>query len=390
VPTQQQIISDCFNPLIAPLGTGEKGKSPGILVGVTYQGTPSYYQFGKVPVMQPGASPATEDIVFFIGSNTKVFTATLLAQAGFIKPQMNIPINGFVFIASLLPKPVPAGQWQDMGIRLWHLATHSAGYPDGLCGEGRIWGNYSFDKTTDFLKAFTPGYEPGRRWHYSNQGFALLGVLLAHAYTGSHPPPDDWDASYHRWPLVVTEQVLTPLGLTSTRVGYNDGDPHKLAQCFAFTLNGAYQKDTTPYVGLDSAGLGAGALTSTLADMMTFLHNQISPPSGNLGAAITLTQQPQGEGDALSMGLGWQIGNGYFEKNGLVVDYASYMAFDPTSTYGIFAMANSLAGDDGGMLCNTARRALGELIGGGTSTLKPPQFPTPPLCLKPNCPTQGT
>src|SRR5712664_2852711 len=387
MPTQQQIISDCFTPLIA-LGNGERGKSPGILVGVTYQGTPSYYSFGKVPLVKPGASPAPENIVFFIGSNTKVFTATLLAQAGFIKPTMNIPINGFVDIASLLPKPVPAGQWQDMPIRLWHLATHSAGYPDGPCGEGAVWGNYTFQKTADFLKAFTPGYEPGRRWHYSNQGFALLGVLLAHAYTGSSPLPDYWDGSYQNWPRVVTDQVLSPLGMMSTGVGYNGGDLTKLAQCFAFHDQSAYKEDPTPYVGLDSAALGAGALTSTLADMMTFLDNQISPPQSTLGDAIALTQQPQGDG--LSMGLGWQIGNGYFEKNGLVIDYASYMAFDPTSGYGIFAMANSLAGDYGGMMCNAARQALSELINGGTSTLKPPQFPTPPLCLKPHCPTKST
>jgi beta-lactamase class C len=239
--------------------------------------------------------------------------------------------------------------------------------------------------TTDFLKDFTPGYGPGRRWHYSNQGFALLGALVSYAYTGAKTPPDDWDGTYQSWPTVVRDMILESLAMDSSQVGYNGGDMTKLAQSFnCKPPGGAYTAEPTPDIVMDSAALGAGALTSTLTDMLTFLDSQISPLQGSLYEAIALTQKPAGDG--LSMGLGWQIGNGYFEKNGLVVGYASYMAFDPTSGYGIFAMANSWGGDDGGLLCNTARKALGDLRGSPT---KPPQFPTPPACLKPGCPTQS-
>jgi beta-lactamase class C len=132
--------------------------------------------------------------------------------------------------------------------------------------------------------------------------------------------------------------------------------------------NGQYPAITTPFIDYNSAALGAGALTSTLADMLTFLDNQIAPPATILGEAISLTQETQGHQN-LSMGMAWQKGDGYFEKNGLAVGYATYMAFDKKSKFGIFAMANSRSSDDGGAFCNAARAALGDLRGTATKPI---------------------
>jgi CubicO group peptidase (beta-lactamase class C family) len=384
MPSQQQIISACFDPLIADLNKGERGKAPGFLVGVTENGVHSYYKLGDVPLVQSSTNgPSTEDIAMFIGSNTKVVTATLLALACCGQSQVTLrtgaKLNGDVPISSLLPTGVKYYYQSSANpILLWHLATHSAGYPDGPCGTNAVWGDYTFPMTSDFLGNFTPPYIPGLWWHYSNQGFALLGALMSHAFaTQTGTAPAEWLDSYKQWPTVAGNQVLTPLKMSSTRVGYNGGDLAKLAQSFALGKNGKYTATKTPTVVPDSAAVGAGALTSTLSDMLTFLDNQIRPPTVNgertiLGKAIALTQQPQGRKN-LSMGMAWQIGNGYFEKNGLVAEYASYMAFDPMSGYGIFAMANSRGGDDGGTLTAAGRKALGELR---TNDTTPPKFNT--------------
>src|SRR5947207_6259330 len=107
MPSRQETdetISSFFTPLLATGGTVATGLVPGILVGVTCKGTHSYYPFGSVPMVQSGTMPATEDIVMFIGSNTKVVTATLLASAFVQRPI--VPIDGFTEITSLLPTDV--------------------------------------------------------------------------------------------------------------------------------------------------------------------------------------------------------------------------------------------------------------------------------------------
>jgi beta-lactamase class C len=373
-----EIVAGNFMPLIGAPDHGGKGQSPGILVGVTYNGgSHTYASVGSVPLQKPGANPAIQDIVVFIGSNTKVVTATLLALATF--EQTAIAIDLTTPVDSLLPNGLSAQQQPNEPILLWHLATHSAGYPDGPCGP-HPWGDYAFDQMTSFLQQFTPSYDPGLYWHYSNQGFALLGALLSHAYEGDSGTATGWDDSYQKWGDWAAQQVLSPLSMSSTQLGCPSADLPNLAMAFKLCTDGRFVAQPVLPVNPASAAIGAGALTSTLGDMLTFLDNQITPPSGNLGKAIALTQAAQG---SLSMGLAWQIGQDYFEKNGLVGEYASYMAFDPASQIGLFAMANSLGNDDGGWFCNTARRCLGELRGAATP---PPDFPLPPTG-KPLCPT---
>ena len=149
-----------------------------------------------------------------------------------------------------------------------------------------------------------------------------------------------------------------------------------------YVNNQPYKALSPPTVVLDSAALGAGALSSTLRDMLTFLQSQIAPPKNTLGKAIALTQQEQGSG--LSMGLGWQIGNGFFYKDGLVSGYTSYMAVDPTNQIGLIAMGNCQAGDDGTSLGIAGRQALGALRG---STATAGHGPAPPQDEKPVCPS---
>ena len=365
----QNTISARFNPLIGDINSGAPGLVPGMLVGVTCNGMHCYYTFGYVPMVDDSGSPAIEDTVMFIGSNTKVVTATLLALACKGWPT-GVKVNGDTEISDLLPTNVKCYNCNNTyPLRLWHLATHSAGYPDGPCPNNAVWGDYSFNDTNDFLGNFTPPYIPGLYWYYSNQGFALLGVLMSHVFTTkTGTSPAGWFESYQWWPRVANNQVLAPLKMGSTQTGYNGGDMTQLAQSYGYKANGSYPKINTPSINLGSAALGAGALTSTLADMLTFLDAQITPPPPILGEAISLTQETQGHQN-LSMGMAWQKGDGYFEKNGLALGYASYMAFDIKSKFGIFAMANSRSSDNGGAFCKAAREALGDLRGTATDAL---------------------
>jgi beta-lactamase class C len=377
--TIESIIDGQFSGLIASMDAAAPGKYPGIVVGVTVSGTKYYFPYGEIPMAGGGTPPATEDIVMLIGSNTKVFSATLLALAAIQPP--SVPITLDTAAAALVPSGTTINLYDGDPIRLWHLATHSAGFPDGPCGQ-TVWGNYTFDQTANFLSAFTPPYEPGTYWVYSDQSFALLGVLLSHAYTSQSGASSSWDGTYQAWPTIAADNIIVPLGMTTTQVDFTPVIS-QLAMPYSYVGGSQpyYQAVSPPTVVLDSAALGAGALSSTLCDMLTFLQSQIAPPSNTLGKAIALTQQEQG---GLSMGLGWQIGNGFFYKDGLVPGYTSYMAVDPTNQIGLIAMGNCQPGDDGVSLGIAGRQALGALRG---STATAGHCPAPPPGETPQCPS---
>jgi CubicO group peptidase (beta-lactamase class C family) len=370
-------VDRLFSDLVTSFSTPEAHKSVGLLVGVTIAGQRYYFSFGQVDLHE-GGSAAIEDIVFFIGSNTKVITATLLALAA--REAAN-PVTPFTHIQDLVPTDISVKQpYGD--ILLWHLATHSAGYPDGVCGPRPAFGNYPFTSMGQFLANFDPSYAPGKYWVYSNQGFALLGVLLSHAYAG-RGSSSSWDDTYRKWPSFAVDKVTSPLGMETTQVDYSHV-ARRVAQGYNYVEDNAasaYKNVPPPNWVFNSAGLGAGALSSTLADMLTFLEAEITPPYGSLGTALKTTQQAYPDSDVLSMGLGWQLSNGYLDKNGGLGGNQTYMAFDPTTKIGVFVFGNTSGGDAGGVLTKTGRILLGELRG---FPAEPSVFPQPQSV--PQCP----
>lgn len=368
-------VTNYIGKLIAPIDKAAQGKSVGILVGVTIGGARYYFDFGQLALHNGGSGVKYKDMVLFIGSNTKVFTATLLALAAATQASA-IKINLETNVANLLPMNTNINQ-QNSPICLWHLATHSAGFPEGVCGN-HTFGDYPFTEMRAFLEAFQPTYAPGQYWVYSNQAFALLGALLSHAYDGGSS--SDWDKTYQAWPECIMQQVVTQLNMPSTQVDYADV-VNRVVQGYGFKgVQQRYAPVDPPTWVLDSAGLGAGALSSTLDDMLTFLEAQITPPSGTLGTAVAMTQDKYGTN--LSMGLGWQIGNGYFDKNGGLGGYCSYMAFDPSNNLGLIVLGNTDGGNAGGALTNTGRELLGALR---NNPALPSHFPRPPSI--PECPS---
>lgn len=361
-------------------GMGRPDQMFGILVGVATPTTGNYYfKFGEVPLYQGDKPVATEDIVMCIGSNTKVFTATLLALAQLTQTPIEARLD--TDVTNLLPDGTGISFFENYPIKLWHLATHSAAYPDALCGQQKF-GDFTFDELTAFLAAFKPPYQPGTAYHYSDLGFALLGDLLSHAYT---PQSADtgvvWGPTYQQWPGIVTSNILKPLGMTSTQIGYAKV-VDRLAQPYSYyqtTYSTGYVPVDPPDFVTGSAGLGAGSLSSTLYDMLLFLQNQMAPNlADTLGQAIALTQVPAAH-DTLTMGLGWQLGNNFLYKNGLLTGYASFMAFDPVNCFAVVAMANSL-GDNGASLANGCLGTLGDLRGYGAVAYGFPMGVPKPTC----------
>lgn len=147
-------------------------------IGLINNGEIEYYGFIKIkenliPIMNKNA-------VFEIGSITKVFTSTLLAQIitdG--KTELNEPIE------KLLPFTLNSSDFDNSKITLKTLSNHTSGLPempenymeffnDSLTGK-----IYDIKILEDYLKkGLTLINEPGKEFLYSNLGYAILGYLI--------------------------------------------------------------------------------------------------------------------------------------------------------------------------------------------------------------------
>jgi CubicO group peptidase (beta-lactamase class C family) len=142
--------------------------------------------------------PVTVDTVFEVASITKQFTASLIMT---LVEQGRLRLDDKV--TAYLTDPPDA--WRD--ITIYHLLTHTAGLaPLGDDFKSMVW--TSTVKTPALYaaaKADAMGSAPGAKFSYSDVGYFLLGMVIEKV-TGQ------------RYKDVLSERILTPLGMTSSRM----------------------------------------------------------------------------------------------------------------------------------------------------------------------------
>ena len=247
-------------------------RSVGLSAGAV-EGKTEYLAFGGSVSMDCPASPE-ENTLFEIGSITKVFTAILLAEmhlAG--EASLNDRVN------RRLP---PHGRLRCGGgdeVTLLHLATHTSGLPRlpvNLTWAKLLSANPYADYTVDDLYAGLARCRlrsrPGARTSYSNLGSGLLGHILS-LITG---------VDYER---LLMERVLQPLSMRDTAIRLSEEQHRRMAP-------GHSAGKAVPNWDFQALA-GAGAIRSSISDMMRFLHANLDPPSTPLGKAIEFAQQMQ-------------------------------------------------------------------------------------------------
>jgi CubicO group peptidase (beta-lactamase class C family) len=147
----------------------EEKVAPGIVVGMISADPQERWVVGYGRLSATDERVPDGDTVFEIGSITKVFTGTLLAQAVLNgEVQLDDPISMY------LPEGVTAPEYEGRSITLLDLAMHYSGLP-------------AFDTTPEEytvgqLYSYLSGYQltraPGSIYEYSNFGYGLLGNLL--------------------------------------------------------------------------------------------------------------------------------------------------------------------------------------------------------------------
>jgi CubicO group peptidase (beta-lactamase class C family) len=137
--------------------------------------------------------PNRPETVFALGSITKCFTGLAVAQLAARRAlrfgdELSLFLDGF-----------PAG------VTVHHLLTHTSGLGRPPLGAAPVPGSTVdevFDGTLAAIRATPPQFAPGTRYAYSNDGFWILGAIVAKV-SGQ---------SYFDY---VREHVFTPAGMTT-------------------------------------------------------------------------------------------------------------------------------------------------------------------------------
>ena len=303
----------------------EAGFSKGIVVGLLENGKTRVFAAGQSD--GPGGRPLDGATVFEIGSITKAFTGTLLAEmTGRGEVKLEQPL------AEVLPKSVHVPAWGDTVITLLDLATHRSGLPrlpSNMTGANPK--NPYADYTGELLEAFLDGHKlvtpPGFRYEYSNLGMGLLAYALALKV-------------YKPYEALVVERILKPLRMDDTRITLTPGMKERLA---------AGHNDSGAVVpNWDFQALaGAGALRSTANDMLRFVTASLDSNDTPLNIAMRVSQAPRraAAGPGSQIGLAWHrfktSDSEIVMHNGGTGGYRSFVGFDPARRTGVVVLSNS-------------------------------------------------
>jgi CubicO group peptidase (beta-lactamase class C family) len=306
----------------------ESGQAAGIVVGLLESGKTRVVTYGKSG--GPGERPLDGATVFEIGSVTKAFTATLLAdmvRRGEVR--LGQPV------AELLPGSVKVPARGDTLITLLDLATQHSGLPrlpSNLAPKdpANPYADYTVERLYDFLSGYALTRAPGAAYEYSNLGMGLLGHALA--LRAGKP-----------YEAVLTERVLKPLGMNDTRITLAADQKSRLAA--GHDLGGA----VTANWDLPALA-GAGALRSTANDLLRFLAACLDSNDTPISADLREARRPRHPAGSprMSIGLAWHRldaqGAEIIMHNGATGGYHCFIGYDPAMRAAVALLSNG-AGD---------------------------------------------
>jgi hypothetical protein len=190
--------------------------------------------------------------------------------------------------------------------------------------------DYTVKQMYDFLSSYELLRPIGSQYEYSNLAVGLLGHILA-LHAGK---------SYEE---LMIKTIAGPLDMDETKI----------------ELNGTMKKNLaighvmgTPVPNWDLPTLaGAGAIRSSIHDMLIFLANEMGLSTSPLSKAMELTQQIRHDkGHGNSLGLGWHISPGNEHKiywhNGGTGGYRTFVGFIKETGTGVAVFTNSDVGVD--------------------------------------------
>ncbi|MBL8812181.1 MAG: beta-lactamase family protein, partial [Planctomycetaceae bacterium] len=370
----QSFISTAVEPLVTRI------PGSGVFVAVVLpDGSRETYSFGT---MNAAGKPVSSESIFELGSLTKSFTGTLLADmVSHGEVSLNDPVSRY------LPPNARVPSRGGHEITLLELATHTSGLPRDTKDFDRRLADVMSDleqgiRDPAHLEALFTA-EIQRDWprlredlleielpditnppfSYSNLGMGLLGFALSRTLGLSYE-----DA--------IQERVLRPLGLRS--IFQNPPAPFAALIAEGTAFDG---QTTVPPMDFNTLA-GAGALRASGRDLVRYLETQTGRFPSPLAKSIGMTHVgyaplPDSAVSTLS-GLGWltaESDNGtIIGHNGATFGFQSEVRFNESTGAGFIILMNT-ASDEAG----AAREELIQQLQAALLLPSNPQPPSPPL-----------
>ena len=301
---------------------------PGMVMGVLEpDGSTRIVSYGSAG---PDTKPLGPQTLFEIGSITKLFTATILADmVAKGEVALDDPISKY------LPDGVTAPTRGGYEITLLDLSTHHSGLPrlpDNMdpADSTNPYTDYTVERLYAFLASHELRRDIGLEFEYSNLGMGLLGHVLGLAAGRSFPD-------------LVQERILDPLDMTATTFAHDSE-----------WLSKGHNQDggVVPYWTISTSPIaGAGGLQSNAEDMLKFLKANVGDPTNDLERAMRSAQvlQRQIDDDA-GIGLNWTVRTRGDVKilghGGGTAGFHTRLGFDPSNGAGFIVLANGAYSDD--------------------------------------------
>jgi CubicO group peptidase (beta-lactamase class C family) len=299
------------------LTTGElrQGTGAGLAIGVLTHGERRVFTYGT----------ANSDSMFQIASISKTFTGLMLAR---MVEQGQVRLDEPV--RELLPPGTvkkPAGE----EITLLDLATHHSGLPAipnnfHPADPDHPFADYGPQQLYAYLKARGVAKPEDATFVYSGLGLGLLGQVLA-------------DRAGKTYDEQLRDEITGPLGLPHTVVILSAGQQQRFMQ--------GYDAKHRPVNTADLNGpmAGAGAISSTAGDMLTYLNANLHPRTyPALSSSIALShrlRESANAGQQIALAWAYTPATGTYWHNGATHGFTSHAFFDPRADCAAVVLINS-------------------------------------------------
>lgn len=262
---------------------------------------------------------ATIDTLFLIGSNTKLYTTSLIMQLierGEV--ELDAPVRAYVPGLQLSDPEATAA------VTVRHLLTHTSGitgdyFPD--CGRG----DDAVERCVASLAGVEMLHPPGAMFSYCNSGFILAGRLVE-CVTGQ-----TWDAA-------LRERLLTPLGSTSFATLPEEALLHRVAVGHAPDPETGELRPGRMWPEVRSGGPAGFTPFATASELLLFARM-------HLGGGVTASGQRLLSTDSVSSMQRQQVDtthSGGFDSDGWGLGWARYRYSDDERVIGHNGGASAL------------------------------------------------
>lgn len=278
------------------------------------------------------ASPMTADSVLYIGSVTKVLSAILVLQlVEADRILLDDPVSGIAAAASGDSPPVT----------IRNLLAHSSGLDRE--GDFGYWFTADFpdnEELAHYLATTSLRFAPGGSFHYSNIGYAALGLLVE----------QETEQSYSD---ALRDHVLAPLNMSAS----GGRGPAKAVAKGYTPANRIIPSPERPFAGVGkrvgnrhvreyhdaqamSPAFGAYASANDMGQLVSFLSGHTGDEVLSQGMRTRMYER-QASGRGLGLKITRLAGRTLARHDGWFAAHRSHLLLDVENEIGVVVMANS-------------------------------------------------